>query len=186
MNDRPNCYSRVRGPVARVASARAADKRKKKSHPAELAAEQAMVDAIRGANHFLASLFVGRGEYQVRSARNIKEALSTALLLESAFPTTRKCIIYAVSAETGGHVTMLTYGAIDKLLAMIELPKGFEIVAGKHKGMLTLMRGPTEMAVSGQRADLIEIARGVARRSNIRSRALNGWPRRFGGRRDGE
>lgn len=132
------------------------------SHPAEIAAEQAMIDAIRSADHFLASLFVGRGEYQVRGARNVKEALSIAPLLETAFPTTRKCIIYAVAKD--GVATMLTYAAIDKLLAMVELPKGFEIVAGKHKGMLTLMRGPTEVAVSGHRTDLIEIVRGIVRK----------------------
>lgn len=140
----------------------------KRPHPAEIAAEQGMIEAIRSADHFLASLFVGRGEYQVRSARNIKEVLSIALLLETAFPTTRKCIIYAVSAEEKAaparpHVTMLTYGAIDKLLAQVELPKGFEIVTGKHKGFLTLMRGPTEIAVSAQRADLIQVARNKAR-----------------------
>lgn len=134
--------------------------KRKKPHPAEIAAEHAMIDAIRNADHFLASLFVGRGEYQVRSARTVKEALTVAPLLESAFPTTRKCIIYAVSK--GGTATMLTYGAIDKLLAMVELPKGFEIVAGKHVGLLTLMRGPTEIAASAQRADLIEIARNKA------------------------
>lgn len=136
---------------------------KKKSHPAELAAEQAMIDAIRSADHFLASLFVGRGEYQVRSARNVKEALSIAPLLESAFPTTRKCIIYAVAKD--GVATMLTYSMIDRQLAMIELPKGFEIVGGRHKGLLTLMRGVTEIAASAQRADLIQVARDNARKA---------------------
>lgn len=144
--------------------------RTKKAHIAEVAAEQAMIDAVRSADHFLASLFVGRGEYQVRSARTVKEALSVALLLESAFPSTRKCIIYAVSADSAkvqarNAVTMLTYGAIDKLIATVELPRGFEIVAGKHKGLLTLMRGPTEVAVSGHRADLIEVARNTARKA---------------------
>jgi hypothetical protein len=150
-SDRPNCYSRALG------AARNSKRAAKKPHPAEIAAEAAMIEAIRNADHFLASLFVGRGEYQVRSARNVREALTIAPLLETAFPTTRKCIIYAVAKD--GVATMLTYDLLDKQLALVALPKGFEIVAGKHAGLLTLMRGPTEIAASAQRADLIEVAR---------------------------
>lgn len=88
--------------------------KKKKPHPADIAAEEQMIVAIRNADCFLASLFVGRGEYKKIGAPTVLGALAAAQLLESAHNTsTRRAIIYAVGADNSA--TMITYELIERL-----------------------------------------------------------------------
>lgn len=96
--------------------------KKKKPHLADIAAEEQMIVAIRNADCFLASLFVGRGEYKKLGAPTVFGALCAAQLLESAHAnSTRRAIIYAVGADNSA--TMVTYELIERLRS-IALAKG--------------------------------------------------------------
>lgn len=89
-------------------------KRAKKIHPAEIAAEADMIFAIRGASCFIASLFVGRGEYEKLGATTVLNAVAQAKYLEAKHvASTRRAIIYAVSIDN--VATMITYSLIEKL-----------------------------------------------------------------------
>lgn len=86
----------------------------KKRHPAEIAAEADMIEAIRGADHFLASLFIGHGEYKKAKAATVYAAEIAAADLESNYSKhTRRCILYAVGKD--GRATMITRDLIDRL-----------------------------------------------------------------------
>ena len=95
-----------------------------KRHPADEAAEQQMITAIRGADHFLASLFRGAGHYEKRTAPTVLAAMAQARLLESNSRTTQRCMIYAVG--TDGRATFLTQALIDRLLRMHPATKSKE------------------------------------------------------------
>lgn len=75
--------------------------------------DETMIDAIRSADHFLVSMFVGRGVYEKRSARTVAMAMRVALDLEQAHTFTRRAMIYAVAR--GGHSTFLTDDLIKRL-----------------------------------------------------------------------
>lgn len=88
----------------------------KAQHPAEIAAEAAMIDAIRKADHFLASLFRGAGVYEKAKASTVIGALDEARKLESLSRRTMRCMIYAVAPD--GRATLLTNALIERLMKM--------------------------------------------------------------------
>lgn len=97
----------------------------KKPHPAEIAAEAQMIDAIRNAQSFIASLFVGRGQYEKLGAPTVLGALAAAEILEGQHvASTRRAIIYAVGFDN--IATMITYGLIEKL-------RNIHISTGKNR-----------------------------------------------------
>jgi hypothetical protein len=67
----------------------------KKSHPAD------MIDAkaLSGATHFVASIFVGRGQYDKVQALTLEEARNAAHELVANHGSGRKALIYAVLAD---------------------------------------------------------------------------------------
>lgn len=87
-----------------------------KRHPADDAAEQQMIAAIRSADHFMASLFRGIGHYQKATATTVRAALREARRLEANSRTTQRCMIYAVGKD--GRATFLTQVLIDRLLKL--------------------------------------------------------------------
>lgn len=94
----------------------------KKPHPAEIAAEQQMIDAIRAADHFMASLFKGAGQYDKATAANVRLALDEARKLENAARGTQRAMIYAIGKD--GRATFLTTALIDKLFAQLTAQRG--------------------------------------------------------------
>lgn len=93
----------------------------RKPHPADIAAENQMIAAIRGADHFMASLFRGVGLYQKATAPTVRGALQEAKRLEGLARTTQRCMIYAISPE--GRATLLTAALIGRLLALQTSPR---------------------------------------------------------------
>ncbi len=92
-----------------------APRKPKKPHPAEIAAKASAIEAIRNADHFVASLFVGRGEYAIKSAPTVIRAIERARELEKdsrAF--TRRATISAVGKD--GRATLLTDTLMNQLL----------------------------------------------------------------------
>lgn len=86
----------------------------KRQHPADAIAEEQMISAIRSADRFVASVFVGRGQYVTGSAPNVIAALNIAYQLEAdprAF--TRRATISAVSKE--GVATFLSNELLARL-----------------------------------------------------------------------
>lgn len=84
--------------------------------------EARAVEAIRKADYFTASLFLGRGQYRVEKRSTVLAAMEAAREIESdpaAF--TRRAIIYAIAPD--GHATLLTAALIAKLLSLLK-PKG--------------------------------------------------------------
>lgn len=94
----------------------------KKQHPAEIAAETQMIAAIRGANHFLASLFRGAGQYDKAPAATVLDAVRAGRRMEQSARGTQRSIIYAVAPN--GRATMITYALIDRLTALAIQQKG--------------------------------------------------------------
>lgn len=90
-----------------------APRKPKKPHPAEIAAEEQMISAIRFADHFLASLFVGRGEYRKRTGGTVLAAMQHARALERSASSTRRCMIYAIGKD--GRATFITEALIERL-----------------------------------------------------------------------
>lgn len=89
----------------------------KKQHDAEIVAEAQMLEAIRGADYFLASLFVGRGHYDKAQVNTVLQAVVAGDLLKSAHPNnTRTPIIYAVASDR--VATMITYELIERMKAL--------------------------------------------------------------------
>jgi hypothetical protein len=87
--------------------------RRKKPHSADLAAEASMVEAIRNADCFLASLFVGRGIYEKIKAPTVSAAQREAVRLERLLGSTRRCVIYAMDHE--GRATFISAALIERL-----------------------------------------------------------------------
>jgi len=78
--------------------------------------ETRAVVAIRRADHFTASIFLGRGKYRIEKRSTVIAAMQAAREIESdpaAF--TRRALIYAIAPD--GHATLLTAAVIAKLLS---------------------------------------------------------------------
>ncbi|KRQ99264.1 hypothetical protein [Bradyrhizobium valentinum] len=80
--------------------------------------EARAIDAIRKADHFTASIFLGRGKHRVVTAPTVWAAVRAARIIETdpqAF--TRRAIIYAIASD--GIATMITAELIQKLTALV-------------------------------------------------------------------
>jgi hypothetical protein len=79
--------------------------------------ETRAVTAIREADHFTASLFLGRGQYRVERRPTVLAAMQAAREIE-ADPAahTRRAIIYAIAPD--GYATLITAALIAKLLSL--------------------------------------------------------------------
>ncbi|WP_375791192.1 hypothetical protein ACE102_07525 [Bradyrhizobium sp. vgs-9] len=79
--------------------------------------ETRAVAAIRSADHFTASLFLGRGQYRVERRPTVLAALQAAREIEQdPAAHTRRALIYAIAPD--GHATLLTAALIAKLLSL--------------------------------------------------------------------
>lgn len=79
--------------------------------------ETRAVQAIRTADHFTATLFVGRGEYLVERRDTVLAVMQAASDIErDPRACTRRAMIYAIAAD--GHATLLTAALIAKLLSL--------------------------------------------------------------------
>jgi len=79
--------------------------------------EARAIDAIRKADHFTASVFLGRGNYRVEKRPTVLAAIQAAREIESDPATyTRRALIYAIAPD--GHATLLTAELIRKLLSL--------------------------------------------------------------------
>lgn len=85
----------------------------KKQHIADVAAEEAMITAIRGADHFLASLFVGAGQYEKERAPTVKQALGIGRRMVELRKARTRPLYFAVSKD--GAATYLTPALIRRL-----------------------------------------------------------------------
>lgn len=86
----------------------------KKPHPSEVAAEAKAIDAIRKAERFVASIFIGRGRYATGEALTVQGALNVAAELElDERAHTRKAMISAVGSD--GYATFLPPALIRRL-----------------------------------------------------------------------
>ena len=94
----------------------------KKRHDAEVAAEADMITAIRHADHFMASLFRGAGEYEKRTAPTVLAAVKAGNEMAALARTTRRAIIYAIGADN--RATMITMELIANLLALAKQANG--------------------------------------------------------------
>src|SRR5258707_280168 len=75
------------------------------------------IEAIRRADHFTASLFLGRGQYRVARRSTVLAAMQAAREIESdPAAHTRRALIYAIAPD--GHATLLTAELIAKLLSL--------------------------------------------------------------------
>ncbi len=96
--------------------------RAKKPHPAEIAAEAAMIEAIRGADHFLASLFKGAGVYEKAEAPTVAGAIKEAIRMEGLARGTQKSMLYAVGKD--GRATLLTQALVQRLMTQAFAERG--------------------------------------------------------------
>ncbi|KYK44732.1 hypothetical protein ABH994_007521 [Bradyrhizobium yuanmingense] len=79
--------------------------------------ETRAVAAIREADHFSASIFLGRGRYRIEKRSTVIAAMQAAREIESdpaAF--TRRALVYAIAPD--GHATLLTAALIARLLSL--------------------------------------------------------------------
>jgi hypothetical protein len=84
------------------------------------AIETRAIEAIRRADHFTASLFLGRGQYRVEQRPTVLAAMQAAREIEQdPRACTRRALIYAIAAD--GHATLLTAALIAKLLSLKSL-----------------------------------------------------------------
>ena len=75
------------------------------------------IEAIRRADHFTASLFLGRGQYRVARRPTVLVAMQAAREIESEPRVfTRRALIYAIAPD--GHATLLTAALIAKLFSL--------------------------------------------------------------------
>lgn len=88
----------------------------KKQHPAEIAAEEAMTEDVRHADHFLASLFKGTGVYEKAQATTVALAIAEGKKLENLARGTQRCMIYAVGHD--GRATLLTAAFITRMMGL--------------------------------------------------------------------
>lgn len=89
--------------------------------PSDFDIDTMAIDAIRTADHFLASLFIGRGQYKIEKRATVVAAREAARALNAEPGFTRRAIIYAVSAD--GRATMLTDALINSLEAQYKSGK---------------------------------------------------------------
>jgi hypothetical protein len=81
------------------------------------AIETRAIEAIRHADHFTASLFLGRGQYRVERQPTVLAAMQAAREFEQdPAAHTRRALIYAIAPD--GHATLLTAELISKLLSL--------------------------------------------------------------------
>jgi hypothetical protein len=81
------------------------------------AIETREIEAIRRADHFTASLFLGRGQYRVERQPTVLAAMHAAREIEQdPAAHTRRALVYAIAPD--GHATLLTAGLISKLLSL--------------------------------------------------------------------
>ncbi|MCK1641664.1 hypothetical protein IVA95_30005 [Bradyrhizobium sp. 157] len=81
------------------------------------AIETRAIEAIRRADHFTASLFLGRGQYRVERRPTVLAAMQAGREIEQdPAAHTRRAIVYAIAPD--GHATLLTAGLIAKLLSL--------------------------------------------------------------------
>ncbi|WP_166304272.1 hypothetical protein [Bradyrhizobium sp. 2S1] len=81
------------------------------------AIETRAIEAVRRADHFTASLFLGRGQYRVEKRPTVLAAMQAAREIESdPAAYTRRALVYAIAAD--GHATLLTAALIAKLLSL--------------------------------------------------------------------
>ncbi|XIA64509.1 hypothetical protein ACFIOY_37670 [Bradyrhizobium sp. TZ2] len=81
------------------------------------AIETREIEAIRRADHFTASLFLGRGQYYVARRPTVLAAMQAACDIENdPAAHTRRALIYAIAPD--GHATLLTAALIAKLLSL--------------------------------------------------------------------
>jgi hypothetical protein len=87
------------------------------------AIETRAIEAIRRADHFTASLFLGRGQYRVERRPTVLAAMQAALEIEhDPRACTRRALIYAIAPD--GHATLLTAALIEKLRNLANQSKG--------------------------------------------------------------
>jgi hypothetical protein len=81
------------------------------------AIETRAIEAIRRADHFTASLFLGRGQYRVERRPTVLAAIQAGREIEQdPAAHTRRAIVYAIAPD--GHATLLTAGLIAKLISL--------------------------------------------------------------------
>lgn len=88
----------------------------KKQHPADIAAEAQMIDAIRSADRFMASIFRGAGEYTKLERPTVLQAIGAGNDLVTTLRINAQPIIYAIGSD--GKATMLTRALIERLVKM--------------------------------------------------------------------
>jgi hypothetical protein len=77
--------------------------------------EAKAIEAIRSADHFTASLFIGRGQYLIEKRCTVLAAMQAAREIEhDPRACTRRALIYAIAPD--GHATLLTAALVAKLL----------------------------------------------------------------------
>jgi hypothetical protein len=123
---------------------------KKKPHPADIAAEAQMTDAIRGADHFLASLFKGAGEYEKTNTSTVLNALESAKIMEAQHKGTQRCIFYAVGPD--GHATMLTRELINRLLCAVPTQQESTMKPADNAKPTAAKKAAKAKPASGERA----------------------------------
>jgi hypothetical protein len=75
------------------------------------------VEAIRKADHFTTSLFLGRGQYRIEKRPTVLAAMHAAREIEQdPAAHTRRALIYGIAP--GGHATLLTTALVAKLLSL--------------------------------------------------------------------
>ncbi|WP_130212563.1 hypothetical protein [Bradyrhizobium genosp. SA-3] len=75
------------------------------------------VEAIRKADHFTASLFLGRGQYRIEKRPTVLAAVQAAREIEQdPAAHNRRALVYAIAPD--GPATLLTAGLISRLLSL--------------------------------------------------------------------
>ena len=91
------------------------------------AIETRSIEAIRKADHFSASLFIGRGQYLIERRHTVLAAMDAAREIEQdPRAGTRRAMIYAIAAD--GYATVLTAALIAKLLSLNSKGPGRELI----------------------------------------------------------
>ncbi|XIA64771.1 hypothetical protein ACFIOY_39355 [Bradyrhizobium sp. TZ2] len=81
------------------------------------AIETRAIEAIRHADHFTASLFLGRGQYRVEKRPTVLAAMQAAREIEKdPAAHTRRALVHAITPD--GYATLLSAGLIAKLLSL--------------------------------------------------------------------
>jgi hypothetical protein len=75
------------------------------------------VEAIRKADHFTATLFLGRGKYRIEKRPTVLAAMQAAREIEQDPAAHTRCaLVYAITPD--GYATLLSAGLIAKLLSL--------------------------------------------------------------------